>query len=371
MIVKLFTKIMANLAGKLPMDVSRGLNALPKVSNFEAAAEFSQAENARENAKSEAKSGERTVEQKLFFWDSIVFYLASAILGLSISNIVVEFLRPEPNTVTCFTPSDYTINQANYVNNFCNSFLPFTENFSLSLVAHGVLLLVPQYLWKAYFSARIDFFFSHAAKLEQTLCERETGEYPHRNFNVVDYMHREFHERRDMLAGYFLKLAIQLFVVLALTSSNVLFLNFTIEFDCFHREAANSSRTMRVICTYPKLQFVSIIRGLDYAFLGLAFLTIVYGFLWCMLRSHPELGHKDISLFCYDSCINSKYYKAKKWYRLKNDLHFLLVSLFATNAGLGRVFKSVQIANDISQRLSSHLESLDNYDSMKHPKRGM
>ena len=118
---------------------------------------------------------ERTLEQKLFFWDSIIFYLATAILGLSVSNIVVDFLRPEPNAVSCFTPYNYTRSQADYVNNYCNDFLPFAENFSLALVAHGVILLLPHFLWKAYFSARIDFFFSHAAKLE-TLRERERQE---------------------------------------------------------------------------------------------------------------------------------------------------------------------------------------------------
>ncbi|XP_065916014.1 uncharacterized protein [Dysidea avara] len=318
---------------------------------------------------SKAKAEPQRLDQKLFFWDNIIFYVASAILGLSVSNIVVDFLRPEPNTVTCFTPFNYTINQANYVNNFCNDFLPFSENFSLALVAHGVLLLAPQYLWKAYFSARIDFFFFHAAKLE-TLRERDTGEYPHTNFSVVDYMHREFYERRDILIGYIIKLSLQCVVaVIALIISNVLFQDFDIQFDCFYQETATQPDSILTRCSYSKLRFVSILRWFDYVLLVLSILTILYGLWWCLLRSHPELGHKDISLFCYDSCTNSKHYKAKKWYRLKNDLHFLLVSLFATNAGLGRVFKSVQIANDISHELSGHLESLDNFDSMKHPQR--
>jgi len=316
-----------------------------------------------------AAGAERTLEQKFFFWDSIIFYLATAILGLSVSNIVVDFLRPEPNAVSCFTPYNYTRNQADYVNNYCNAFLPFTENFSLALVAHGVILLLPHFLWKAYFSARIDFFFSHAAKLE-TLRERETGEYPHKNFKVVDYMRREFHERRDILFGYIIKLSSQLIIVAAaLINSNILFQGFSIAFDCFYEEETGL-KSLKTRCSYSKLRFVSILRSLDYTLLGLSFLAILHGLLWCLVWRHPELEHKDTSLFCYDSCINSKHYKSEKWKRLKNDLHFLLVSLFATNAGLGRVFISVQIANDISDKLSAHLESLDNYDSMKHPPRG-
>jgi len=350
------------LPADIPGPLSNIASQVSKVMNSETKSEGSTSE-------SPAASVDKTLEQKLFFWDSILFYLATAILGLSVSNVVVDFLRPEPNAVSCFTPFNYTRGQTDHVNNYCNEFLPSSENFSLALVTHGVLLLIPQYLWKAYFSARIDFFFSHAAKLE-TLRERNTGEYPNRNFNVVDYMHREFQERRDILVGYVVKLLSQFFIIVcSLAISSVLFTKFSIAFDCFYFEVTGSDRLM-TRCSYSKLRFVSILRWIDYGLLGLSILAVSYGLWWCLLRSHPELGHQDTSQFCYDSCINSKHYKAKSWYRLKNDLHFLLVSLFATNAGLGRVFKSVQIADDISHELSAHLESLDNFDSMKHPQRG-
>jgi len=323
--------------------------------------------------KTEKTGSEKTpaLEPKLFFWDNIIFYLASAILGLSVSNIVVDFLRPEPNAVACFTPFS-SRDQAAYVNNYCNDFLPFTENFSLALVIHGVLLLAPHYLWRVYFSARIDFFFTHAAKLE-TLRDRDTGEYPHKNFNVVDYMHREFHERNDILLGYVVKLFSQLLItLLAISTTAGLFHDFKIRFNCPDKDDEEDPIFQRVNCTYAKLRFVSVLRWADYIFLALSVPTLFYGLYWCLMRSHPELGYQYTSRFCYDSCINSKYYEVKKrfLYRLENDLHFLLVSLFSTNAGLGRVFRSVQISNDISQQLSAHLESLDNFDSMKHPQRG-
>ena len=344
-----------------------------------------------ELAPSEKNSGKTPMlEPKLFFWDNLIFYLASAILGLSVSNIIVDFLRPEPNAVACFSPFN-SRDQAAYVNNYCNDFLPFAENFTLALVIHGVLLLLPHYLWKVYFSARMDFFFTHAAKLE-TLRDRNTGEYPHKNFNVVDYMHREFQERRDILIGYKLKLILQLFIaVVAIATTAGLFQDFAIQFYCSDADDEDPVFN-RVKCSYAKLRFVSILRWADYIFLGLSAGTIGYGLYWCLLKNHPELGHQETSQFCYDSCINSKHCETKKrWYhldlmlllnsvfldkakrkryRLENDLHFLLVSLFSTNAGLGRVFKSVQVANDISQELNAHLESLDNYDSMKHPQRG-
>jgi len=83
-------------------------------------------------------------------------------LGLSVSNIIVNFVRTEPNTITCYTSSNTTRDQNAYINNYCNEHLPLSENFALALVIHGAALLLPHYLWKAYFSARIDFLFSHA-----------------------------------------------------------------------------------------------------------------------------------------------------------------------------------------------------------------
>ena len=307
------------------------------------------------------------LEPKLFFWDNIIFYLASAILGLSISNIVVDFVRPEPNTVACYTPLNTSRDQAIFINNYCNDYLPFSENFTFALVIHGAALLLPYYLWKAYFSARIDFFFTHAAKLE-TLRDRNTGEYPHKNFSVVDYMHREFHERKDILIGYIIKLVAQTsIVVLAISISAGIFREFDIEFDC--PKERDHRLFPQVTCTYAKLRFISILRWVDYALLIVSFFVLVYGLIWCLWRSHPELGYKSTSQFCYHSCINSKFYKATRRYRLKNDLHFLLVSLYATNAGLGRVFRSVQIVNRIRHELDAHFESLDNFDSMRNPAR--
>ena len=368
---------------------------------------------------SSEKNSEKTpmLEPKLFFWDNIIFYLASAILGLSVSNIVVDFLRPEPNSVACFSSFDNRDKVA-YINNYCNDFLPFTENFSLALVIHGVLLLLPHYLWKAYFSARIDFFFTHAAKLE-TLRDGNTGEYPPRNFNVVDYMHRKFHENKDILRGYRIKLASQLIIALiAIGTTAGLFQDFKIQFDCPGIDDEEDPIFQRVKCSYAKLRYISVLRYADYIFLGLSVVTILYGLYWCLpMKSHPDLGHQEISQFCYDSCLNSKHCVTKRWsfyhatrmwphyhiakmwpfyriakmwpfhhiirkcsfchiskkwplYHLENDLQFLLMSLFSTDAGLGKVFKSVQIAHDIAQELNAHLESLDNYDSMKHPRTG-
>ena len=315
-------------------------------------------------AESTRNAAEPRLEAKMFFWDSIIFYLSFAILGLNFSNIVVDFLRPEPNAVACYTSLNTSRDQAAYINNYCNDYLPFSENFTLALVVQGAVLLAPHYLWKVYFSARVDFFFSHAAKLE-TLRDRDTGQYPHKNFNVVDYMDREFSEKMDILIGYIAKLLAQFCGVMIVSAASiVIFQDFNIEFDCPDEDKPEHPLFQRVKCSYAKLRFVSILRYVDYGLLLVSLIVLLYGLYWCVIRSHSELEYEDTSKFCYQSCINSKFYKFTKRHRLKSDQHFLLVSLFATNAGLGRVFKSVQIATKINHELSAHLESLDSFKSM-------
>lgn len=306
-----------------------------------------------------------TLQPKPFFWDSIIFYLVSAILGLSVSGIIVEFLRPDQNLVACFSPLDNRA-QYTYINSYCHKYLPIAEYFSVALVIHAGALVVPHYLWKVYVSSQFDFFFNHAAKLE-TLRERDTGEYPHKNFSIVDYIHREFYDRKLILGLYVAKLCCQLLLVaISFVVSTIVFTDFEVTFEC-HEDVKRSHLFGNVTCAYARILFINVLRVADYILLSLAMAILAFGIYWCLLHSHPtELGHLATSQFCYDACINSKYYKAKKWYRLKNDFHFLLTSLYATNAGLGRVFKSIQIANDISHELSAHFESLASYDSMKH-----
>ena len=337
------------------------------------------------------------LQPKLFSWDDMIFYLASAILGLSVSTIVVDFLMPESNAVVCFTSGNNRDHTA-YINNFCHKDLPHEEYFTLALAIQGTLLLVPNYLWRVLFSARVNFFFNDAANLEK-LRDKDTGKYPPQNFEIVDYLDRNFRETRSILWGYRIKLIVQLGIVVgAIITTALFFRNFTIQFHCFDEplDPDNDTTFERVRCSYAKLRFISILRWIDYVFLGLSVLIILYGLYWCLpMKGHSELGYQEISQFCFDSCINSKHYVAepnsywyyilyhiakicpiycivkkiwkeecRKWpfYHLENDLHFLLMSLFATDAGLGEVFKSIKIASSISQKLTTHLESLNSSD---------
>ena len=60
-------------------------------------------EKTAESSPTEPARTQPHLEPKSFFWDNIIIYLAYTILGLSVSNIVVDFVRPEPNTVKCYT----------------------------------------------------------------------------------------------------------------------------------------------------------------------------------------------------------------------------------------------------------------------------
>ena len=295
-----------------------------------------------------------TLNPKPFVWDSIIFSLASVIFGLSVSGIIVEFFKSDQNSVTCFTKLENRA-QYTYINNYCYKFLRTTEYFPVILVLHAAALLIPHYLWKVVFNAQFDFFFSHAAKVE-TLRDIKTGEYPHKNYNIVDYLQKEFNNRKAILKSYIVKLFLQLLLVLTSIAVNATIfndINFNITFDC-NDDNERSQLFGNVTCAYPRKIFINVLQVADNIILGVAILVLVFSLFWCLFYNHCTQG--KIADFCYHSCIDAKYYKPPgnklSCRQLKDDLSFLLTLLSATNTGLGGIFKKILVENIICQKFS-------------------
>ena len=94
-------------------------------------------------------------------------------------------------------------------------------------------------------------------------------------------------------------------------------------------------------------------------------MVLGFGLWWCLLYNHSS--EDEIAQFCYESSIDTKYYKPSKtllsWHQMKNDFKFLLASLLATNSGLRRVFKTIHIENIIFQKFNDDIER---FDSRRH-----
>ena len=308
------------------------------------------------------------LERKPFFWDNIIFSLASTIFVLSVSSVVVELFKSQNYSLACFSELENRA-QYTYINSYCNKYLPVIEYFPVALVIHAAALTTPHYLWKAFFSAQFESFFSHADKVE-TLREGNAGKYPRKNYIIADYLQREFGNRKIILTGYIAKLTLQLFLVLiALAVNAAVFtdINFDITFECYD----NNERSQlfgNVTCAYPRKLFINVLQVADYLILVVAVMVLGFSLYWSLLYNHST--EDEIAQFCYDSSIDAKFYKPSKkrlsWHQKKDDFKFLLASLLATNSGLRRVFKTILIENMISQKFSAHLESLRSFDSFGH-----
>ena len=311
-------------------------------------------------------------KQKTFLWDSVVFSIAFYIFWLSVSSFIVELFNSTENSVACLTPLKNR-DQNTYVNSYCHKQLPDAGYFPLILVLQATFLVAPHYFWKAAFSAEIETFFSHAARVD-ILREVNTGKYPHKNYRIVNYLQREFDNNHLILISYGLKLFIQLLLVVGMfiTNGNILAKditfeckNITIECKDISFECNDDSQTFsQVTCAYPKMPFINFLLVFDYILLAAATFMLLIGFYWLLFWNHSTEDHKKIVKFCYDSCIDAQYYykppkRCKRCPRgllqMRNDFSFLISSL---HSGLKRVFRTIQIEDAISQNSSKDLQKL-------------
>ena len=308
-------------------------------------------QKAQENASSSI------LKPKSFFWDSIIFSLAYAIVVASISGIIVDFIKSDENSVACFSPFENEA-QYTYINSYCYKHLPREEFFPLLLVAQAAVLIAPHYVWKVIFSTQFDSFFSHAARV-QILRERNTGKYPLKNYTIVNYLQREFAYRKYILAVYLTKLAFQLALVIFMITVNAIWftkIDSYIMFECSDDEEYKYVFG-NVTCANPRKLFINILKVTDYVLLSLALLAVAFGLFWCIVLCRSTGDYEKTAEICYKSCIDPQYYYkvSIRWLKMNNDFAFLLASL---HFGYRRVFKTILIEKLISQTYDNDLKKL-------------
>ncbi|XP_065918454.1 uncharacterized protein [Dysidea avara] len=327
-----------------------------------------------DTSKRNATKAKEKLQPKEFAWDESIFYLAVAIIGLSLSNFIVDFFKENKSAVSCFVPPSlgFSTDQVDYVNDYCQKSLPFTAKLPIALIIQGIILLAPHFFWKIVYGGEMDSFFQQAGDL--ALRDSRTGKYPEENFDAMKYIAKEFKGKKKMLISYCVKLVIQLLLIIAAIIVNVfLFNDSEIKFKC---DSANAELQFHnVTCSYAKLQFINILKGTDYFLLCVALLALLWGLFYCFVQSHPELQHSKFAQFCFDVCMNSRYLLGEHVHKLieiskvmrledgdHNDLSFLLLKLFSTNSGAGKMFRSVQVTDDVSEIFNHTLAGTDKYD---------
>ena len=310
-------------------------------------------------------SKHKVLEPKSFWWDAFILFIATTISGLSITDVLVEFLRPDSSKVACFVHNEsFNRDQVQYVNEFCHQDLPFSVNFTIYLFLQGLLLIVPHFAWKVIVRARIDSFYSHVTKME-TLRDRRTGKYPDKNYYIVENMQKQFGGKKCLMSliafFYLIKLIVQsLFIVIFSVITFAAFIHLKdsdITFNCGDNGPDPLFRNIK--CSYSKFQYLFFLWIGDIILLLLSILVMILGFVF-VLKNDANLGHCDVSKFSYQSGIDSEFYVAKSWkfklLLIYDDLNILLSMLSSTDAGVAQMYKSVQIESDMSHEFNSNLE---------------
>ena len=347
---------------------------------------------------------------KDFYWDQIVFYLVSALLGLSFVDISVEFFRG--SSVQCFTPTD-ELSSPNrdhfaFLNSYCFGSLPNTQFYLIFVLVSALLIIVPHYLWIAYFGKHFDFFFDLLKKLDR-LHDPNTGEYDPFNFSCIEKLEERFSrdDSNSIFRWYWMKLVAQFAVsIFTLVFNFLYFKEFDANFTC--KITFNSTEwpysTRDIPCVYNSLTLLRLLQIAAGVLVGLVIVILLIGFIWCFGRHTTELGAKDIASFCFQSCLlpdkynfstrremfhSYQYFQYRKlafldhrlclfnftlklptlkslklyieklrYPKIQNDLDFLLLRLFFADSGHGRVFRDIQIEKEFKMMIEQDHELL-------------
>lgn len=265
------------------------------------------AEKSKPSSSSSGSDG--SITPKDFYWDRILFYLVSAILGLSFLDISVEFFRQ--TALQCFTPDNITIrDQIAYLNNYCYGSLPNSQYYLIFILISALVIIAPHYLWMSYFGAHFDFFFDLVKKLNR-LRDTSIGEYSPINFELVKKLEEKFSKSNTWIFRlYKLKLVGQLIFSLIVLLINAFYFrsdNFEETFLCPEDAAVIDTPAWpigsQVTCVYNSLTLLLFLRNTALGLVSAAILVILFGLVWCFIRHTTELGAKDIAAFCDLSCL--------------------------------------------------------------------
>ena len=311
--------------------------------------------------------GDKTIIPKEFIWDRMVTVLVTCILGLTVVDLIAEFFSQSTSTVVCRTPSSFSAVQSSFVNSFCFSSLSLAQYYPLFLAIHGLVILSPHQFWSWLFSGHIDFFFDLAKTLDR-LKDPSSGEYDRKNIAIVTKLEGEFSSCRSMHRCYVGKLILQMVAAaLSLCISWGVFDDFSITFLCSRnassqRGAGNDSFDdawpTYFECTYIPFRLFSVLRYVDAVLIIAVIVVLLYGVIWYVKGHSAELGTNEIAMFAFTSCLPPESYVFPKLCSaagacqlkilfsppIKNDLDFLLLRLYQSDSGHGKVFRELQIS---------------------------
>ena len=341
-------------------------------------------QTAIEIIKNEGKQSNEVV-QKNFVWDQFVTHASSAILALTVLSVTVEFFRGGGG-VACFHPSEtasssekeLTSSQATFINRYCSDSLPVTEYYPVYILAHGILLVLPHYVWSAIFKGHFDSFFSVATKIH-CLRDSEIGEYSEESFSRVRKLEKKYGKRNWIFTFFVLKLLAQSTLSVSfLYISAVLFREFSFSFNCsLQLEEAGLiekwlQNTTTFPCVYTSFRFLFVVWICDLVLTGLVALMSFYGLIWCFWKHGRQLGYYLVAEFAFQSLLEPNFFELPRFLlakhspsccppcccclmcdnpkksiypRIKSDLDFLSLILYRSDPFYGEAFRDILVSS--------------------------
>ena len=292
-----------------------------------------------------------------FFWDSIVVFVVSAIIGLAAVDTITEFIRG--SGVQCVsqnaTVSENLGGVQDYINNFCSSSLPPGQYYPVFMVVQAILILIPHYLWLNNYGGNFDYFFKLVADLDR-LREDSSGDYSVKNAIIFEQLENAFINGKDIYVVYVGKLVLQwIFSTAGLIATIIYFTDFNSTFLCPQTLGETLVRSWplsgeQVYCIFTTLRLISLVRIANIVLLCLVVLGLTWSILWCIGPHADALGSKTIAKISFECSLrHEQYTPAIPWLslwgpRISSNLDFMVMRLFRTDGGLGLVFKAVQIS---------------------------
>ena len=306
------------------------------------------------------------------FWDQLIKYAASGMLILAAFDIVSSFTS---DGVKCLTPDSYTRDQSAFINSYCSEHTPTTDYFLFYLLAQAILIAGPQLFWQWWFSGRLSFFVALASSLDRHR-DSKTGEFASENFVIAKQLLNAFHRKRYMVFFYFMKLILQLFIILAAAGiSSGFFTDYNTIFSCPRQWDITTNRTWplpsELNCSYSVLRSYQAAWITNYVLLALALACTVYGLGWCLVSHGSKLNWMEAARFALESGISQNYYHSRGFlhelrrcqisldYHIKNDLDFLLLKLFPQDVGRANVLRELLMGTFVRKELDAILQRLN------------
>lgn len=320
------------------------------------------------------------------FWDRMIVFLTTAIIGLTALDILTELLRGG-SEVACFLPDSLNVTEGQeaYINNFCAQSVPDTQYLPIFILVHGILIAGWHYIWRSSSASHFNYFISLASQLVR-LSDDPQGFYPPKNLVIISKLASEFrtYKRSRILRWYQVKLLAQILTAVAsLLLSFLVFTDFGVNFNCPRNPKTDQYWPLpgvEVQCIFTSLRLFSLLQVVDVLLLLCILVALVGALLWSVWRHPVELGPESVALFSFTTSVCTSYYVPRpmlhnvgsffrrcSWQeinqrflvpRLSTDLDFMLMMLYRTDSGLGHAFKEGQVYEEYRQLTEADLQSL-------------